>query len=247
LTPTQQADRLRILTRLESLVTLSDEERAAVLRLPVQTMDLPTDHEIASEGDTPSRCVALLDGLACSYKVTADGSRQIIAFHVPGDIPDLQGLQIGTMDNGLATLTPCRVGVIPHEALREVCHAHPRIADALWRETLKDAARFREWMVSVGRRKAFGRTAHLLCELVVRLRAVGLAKGDGCELPITQIELGDALGMSAVHVNRTLKELRSAGLVTHQHRTLVVHDWAALVEAGDFDPAYLHLPPPPVR
>jgi len=161
-------------------------------------------------------------------------------YKAPGDIPDLQSLHLKTLDNSVGTLTLCRVGFIQHEDLRELCHAQPRIADAFWRETLVDGAIFREWMLNVGRREAYGRLAHLLCEMVSRLQAVGLVQDHICELPITQSELGDALGISTVHVNRTLQDLRSAGLITLRGGSLEVLDWDGLKRAADFDATYLH-------
>src|SRR3712207_4139041 len=164
-----------------------------------------------------------------------------MAFHIAGDIPDLQSLHLKVLDNSIGTITPCKVGFIQHEALRDLCLRYPRITSGLWRETLIDASVFREWMVSIGRREAYNRIAHLLCEMVLRMKAVGLAEDHRCELPITQAEFGDALGLSTVHVNRTLQELRAAGLITLKGSTLTVLDWEELKRAGDFDPTYLHL------
>jgi len=117
----------------------------------------------------------------------------------------------------------------------------PRVADALWRDTLVDAAIFREWMIGIGRRSAYTRIAHLLCEVFVRLKAVDLTNGDQCEWPITQIEIGDALGLSNVHVNRSLQELRAEGLITWRGETVVLEDWLRLQEVAEFDPAFLCL------
>jgi CRP-like cAMP-binding protein len=193
------------------------------------------------EGDRPSRSCLLLDGFAATYKMTGDGKRQIMAFHVPGDIPDLQSLQLRVLDNSVATLTACKVGFIQHEVLHDLCRRHPRINDALWRETLINAAIFREWMTNIGRRDAYNRIAHLFCEWIVRLRAVGLVRDRVCDFPMTQNELADATGVSTVHVNRVLQELRGNGLITLKAGTLTILDWEQLKQAGDFDAAYLHL------
>ena len=131
-----------------------------------------------------------------------------MSFYIPGDIPDLQSLHLEVMDHSLATVVTSKVAFIPHEVVRSFLRAHPRIADVFWRDTLIDAAVFREWVVNVGRRDAYARIAHVLCEVYVRLRAVGLVNGQAFEMPITQAELGDATGLSTVHVNRTLQELR---------------------------------------
>jgi CRP-like cAMP-binding protein len=229
-----------LIRKMESIASLSDEEKAALLRLPMQVMHLRADQDIVREGDRPTRSCLLLEGYACRCKTTQEGRRQILSFHIPGDIPDLQSLHLTVMDHTLQTITPCRVGFIPHEAIQDLCHRQPRIAGALWRETLIDAAIFREWMVGIGRRSAHARIAHLLCEMLVRMRAVGLAEDHACELPFTQTEIGDALGLSTVHVNRTLQELRGAGLITLRGGALTVPDWEGLQEAGEFDQTYLH-------
>jgi CRP-like cAMP-binding protein len=230
-----------LVRKLDSIFSLSEEERSALADPPMQVLELRADQDIVREGDRPSRCCLLLDGFTCVYKLTGDGRRQIMAFHVPGDIPDLQSMHLRVLDTSLGTITPCKVGFIQHETLHDLCQRHPRIGSALWRETLIDASIFREWMASIGQREAYSRVAHLLCEWVVRLRAVELAEDHICDLPMTQTELGDALGISSVHVNRTLKELRDAGLISLQKNVLSVLDWDGLKEAGDFSPAYLHL------
>jgi CRP-like cAMP-binding protein len=193
------------------------------------------------EGDRPSRSCLVLDGFAATYKMTGDGKRQIMAFHSPGDIPDLQSLQLKVLDSSLGTLTACKVGFIQHEVLRDLCRRYPRINDALWRETLINAAIFRRWMTNIGRRDAYNRIAHLFCEWIVRLRAVGLVRDRVCDFPMTQNELADATGISTVHVNRVLQELRGNGLITLKAGTLTILDWEQLKQAGDFDAAYLHL------
>src|SRR5215204_4140287 len=160
-----------LIRKLESIVSLDENERATLLNLPLQVTTLKADQDIVREGDRPTRSCALLDGFACTFKVTAEGKRQITAFHIPGDIPDLQSLHLEVLDSSLGTLTPCRVGFIQHEALHELCDHHPRIASALWRETLIDASIFQDWTANIGRREAYGRIAHILCELIVRLQA----------------------------------------------------------------------------
>ena len=163
-----------------------------------------------------------------------------MSFHIPGDIPDLQSLHLEVMDHSLATVDPSKVAFIPHEAVRTFLRAHPRIADVFWRETLIDAAVFREWVVNVGRRDAYARIAHILCE--VYMRPVDLVNGQAFEMPVTQAEIGDATGLSTVHVNRTLQELRGDGLITTpKNGRVVIENWQGLLKAGEFDPTYLHL------
>jgi CRP-like cAMP-binding protein len=228
-----------VIRKLNSVFTLTGSEREAVERLPIQVQHLRADQDIVREGDRPVRCFALLDGFAASFKLTGEGKRQILAFHIPGDLPDLQSLHLSELDCSVGTITPCKLGFIQHEPLRELCAVQPRIASAFWRDTLIEAATFREW-TNVGRREAHARLAHVFCELVVRMRAVGLAEDHRCELPMTQMELADATGISTVHVNRTLQELRRK-LITLKGGKLQVLDWLRLKEAGDFDPRYLHL------
>jgi CRP-like cAMP-binding protein len=230
-----------VIRKLENIFSLHENERAALLNLPIQLTTLRADQDIVREGDRPSRSCALLEGFACTFKVTGEGKRQITNFYIPGDIPDLQSLHLEVLDSSLGTLTPCKVGFIQHEALHDLCDRHPRIARALWRETLIDASIFREWTVNVGRREAYARIAHILFELMARLEVVGLTKDHTCEIPITQGELADATGLSNVHVNRVLQELRGDGLIVFKGSTLRVPDREKLRQAGEFDPTYLHL------
>jgi CRP-like cAMP-binding protein len=150
-------------------------------------------------------------------------------------------LHIAKMDHNLGTLASSRLMFIPHQTLRELCNAHHNLANVFWRETLVDAGIFREWVTNVGRRDAYARIAHVLCEVFVRCRAVGLVEGTTLPWPVTQNELGDATGLSTVHVNRTLKELRANRLVEIVQGKVIIHDFAKLKAAGEFDPTYLHL------
>jgi CRP-like cAMP-binding protein len=230
-----------MIRRIESVFTLADDERQALQKLPMQIMAIKADQDIVREGDRPSRSCLILSGFACTYKVTAQGKRQIVSFNLPGDIPDLHSLHLRVLDNSIGTISPCSVGFITHEALRDICNRYPRIAAALWRNTLIDAAIFREWVLNVGRREAYNRMAHVLCELLVRLRAVGLVKDDACDLPITQGEFADSIGVTPVHVNRVLQQLRAERLIEMKGDRLKILDWDQLKEVGEFDPTYLHL------
>jgi len=230
-----------LIRKLEIIFKLTDDERQAILSLPMQVAVIKADQDIVREGDRPSRSCLILSGFACAYKMTAEGKRQIVSFTLLGDIPDLQSLHLKTLDTSLSTISPCKVGFIPHEALRNLCERYPRITAAFWRETLIDASIFREWVTNVGRREAYRRAAHLLCELLTRLRAVGLAEDDRCDLPITQAEFADALGLTTVHVNRVFQQLRADGLIVTKGTQLYVPDWNRLREVGEFDPTYLHM------
>jgi CRP-like cAMP-binding protein len=230
-----------LIRKLASISPLTADERECLASLPLSGKSFPGDQDVVREGERPSECCLVVEGFVCRYKLTHSGKRQIFSFHLPGDLPDLQSLHLKVMDHSLTTLTPSKLAFIPHESLKKLMHRCPRVADVLWRDTLIDAAVFREWMLGIGRRSAETRIAHVLCEVLVRMRAVGLADGDACELPITQAELGDALGLSTVHVNRSLQELRAKDLITLRGNLLTVEDWEGLKEAGEFDPTYLHL------
>jgi CRP-like cAMP-binding protein len=230
-----------LIRKLGSVFTLAEDERQALEALPMQVMVIKDDQDIVRMGDRPSRSCLILSGFAATYKVTAGGKRQIVSFAIAGDIPDLQSLHLKTLDTSIATISTCRVGFIPHEALRDICLRYPRIGAAFWRETLIDAAIFREWVMNVGQREAYQRMAHVLCELLVRLRAVGLAEDHACELPITQSEFADAIGITTVHVNRVLQQMRADGLIESKGTQIKIPDWDKLKQAGEFDPAYLHL------
>jgi CRP-like cAMP-binding protein len=238
---TSHLDYNPFIRKLESIFDLSKDERRALENLPMQLGVIKADQDIVREGDRPSRSCLLLSGFACTYKMTGGGKRQIVSFNIPGDIPDLQSLHLRVLDNSISTISPCSIGFITHEALRDICGRYPRIRTAFWRETLIDAAIFREWVLNVGRREAYNRVAHVLCELLVRLRAVGLAEDHTCELPITQGEFADAIGVTPVHVNRVLQQLRAEGLIELSGDRLNILDWDRLKQVGEFDPTYLHL------
>ena len=238
--PAQHVDQL--IRKLETLAALSDEEKQALRSLPMTVKAFGADQDVVREGDCPVECCLVLSGMVFRYLMLDDGRRQIMGFYIPGDIPDLQSLHIRFMDHSVGTLVPTTVAFIPHQSLNDVNARYPRVANALWRDTLVDAAMFRLWMVSLGRKSAHERIAHLLCELLVRFKAVGLAKdAQTCEFPITQGELGDALGLSTVHVNRVLQELRGDRLIILRGSSLHINDWEGLQQRAKFNPTYLHL------
>lgn len=230
-----------LIRKLESIACLSEEERQAITRLPVSTRSLGSHQDIVREKDRPSQCCLLLEGWACRYQVLSGGNRQIFSFHIPGDIPDLQSLHLQVMDHGVCTLTSAIVAFIPHEALLDLTAAFPGIAAVLWRDTLVDGAVFRQWMTGMGRRSACQAIAHLFCELYVKLEQIGLARDHAYRLPLTQSELGDALGLSNVHVNRVLRDLRNWEWITLVGGRLQINKWQELAGLCEFDPAYLHV------
>jgi CRP-like cAMP-binding protein len=159
-----------LIRKLESQgLRLTDAERAALLALPMHVESIHADQDIVREGERPTRSCLILEGYAAMYKVTPTGKRQIVAFYLAGDIPDLQSTQLEVLDTSLGTLTPVKVAFIRHEAINELCERHYRLARAFWRQTLIDAAVFREWVVNVGRREAVNALAHVMCEFVVRM------------------------------------------------------------------------------
>ena len=233
-------DTTPLLRRLEAIGAPTEAEQELLANLPGTVRYYKPHEDIVRLGDRPSVVCLLLEGMACRYKLSADGRRHILSFHIPGDIPDIQSLFIDIMDHSLGVLVPTTVMAIPHQRMCSIIDEYPRIAHVLWRESLIDAAVFREWIV-IRDRPAYMRVAHLLCEHFFRMQAIGLTDGNACPLPITQAQIGDALGLSLVHVNRTLQELRRDNLIRLERGTLTVLDEDRLIAAGEFDPLYLHL------
>jgi len=230
-----------MIRKIEGKFSLTAEEKQALQKLPVQTQDVKSNHDIVTMGDRPRQCCLLLEGFSCVYKLTLEGKRQIMSLHIPGDMPDLQSLHLHVIDINIASLSPCKLGYIQHQDLHLLFERHPRLIAAFWHETLVDAAIFREWLLNVGQRDGYSRIAHIICELLLRLKAVGLVEDNTFDMPITQAELADATGMTPVHVNRVLQALRNDGLIISHRRKITIPDWQKLQEAGEFDPLYLHL------
>jgi CRP-like cAMP-binding protein len=229
------------LRKLESVSALTGDERRAILGLPFIPREFAADQDIVTIGDRPGECCVVIEGWACRYKVTPSGGRQIMSFHIAGDMPDLQSLFLKTMDHSIASLTPVTVAFIRHRDMWEILRRYEGIARALWRDALVEAAIYREWMVGIGRRSAHQRIAHQLCEMALKLRAVGLNDGHTYPWPITQQEVADSLGLSDVHVNRVIRDLRQDGLVDVRRGSFIVSDWEGLKMQGQFDPLYLHI------
>ncbi len=240
---TPSPEHARLIRKLDSTSELSAEDHAAINTLPIRVKPVTEKRDIVREGVRPTECCLLLEGIACRYEMLSNGRRQIMSFHFPGDIPDLHSLNLPVMDHSLLSVTPTRVAFMSHDAVKAMMRARPVVADALGRYAMIDAAIYREWICNIGRRSALERVAHLICECFVRMRAVGLAVQDSFELPLTQTEIGDATGLSNVHVNRTMKELRVLGLVRTNAKVHGILNWDALQEMGEFDPTYLQLRP----
>jgi CRP-like cAMP-binding protein len=234
-------DLLPLLRKLESIGDPSEAEHQALASLRPTIKMFGAREDIVREGERPSIVCLILEGFACRYAMVPSGRRQIMSLHIPGDIPDLQSLFIKVMDHTLATLVPTKVALISHEAMRGLIDRNHRIAHLLWRDSLVDAAIFRKWIVGIGRRSAYARFAHLVCEFAMRMHAVGLMEANMCVMPFTQADIADALGLSNVHVSRVLGRLRKQGLFTWQDGVLTIKNWKRLQKAAEFDPSYLQL------
>src|SRR4051812_6083456 len=228
-----------LIRHLEQFGPLSEPEKRALTSLVAEVRNIEAGQQIVCEGERPTDCRVILEGFVCRYKLLPPDRRQIMAIQIPGDVVDLQGFLLDEMDHSVGTLSPSKVGLIPHERLREITERYPRIGRALWQGTLIDSAVFRAWIIGIGRRSASQRIAHLLCEVFFRLRAVGLTEDGSFELPLTQAEIADSLGLTSVHVNRSLEELRRKQLITYQVGRVTIHDWEGLKQEGEFESRYL--------
>jgi CRP-like cAMP-binding protein len=240
------ADRhpLDILVRnLELRSPLPSEDREAVLKLPHTLRTLEPGTYTIREADAPVQCAVLISGFAFRQKLAGDGSRQIVALHIPGDALDFQNLFLDVSDHSIQMLTRSEVAFVAIRDLQVLARQRPAIGHAILVKILVEASIFREWVLNVGRRDARTRVVHLLCELGVRLDAEGLAKDYSYDLPMTQEQLADAVGLTPVHVNRTLKLLEAEGLIVRSKRSVSFPDWKRLRAAGDFNQRYLHLEP----
>lgn len=230
-----------LVRKLERFVPLSDADRAALesLSTPVEFASAHTD--LVGEGDTPKGVLLVLKGIAYRYKMRANGARQIVAYLVPGDMGDVDVALLDRMDHSIGTFSACKVVWIKPSALTDARSAHPAIADAMRISTLVDEATLREWLLNVGGRSSIERLAHLFSELLHRLQVVGLVTENSYALPIRQTELGDTTGMSNVHVNRVLMELRRRGLIELRGRSLTILNRRELERLAEFKANYLHL------
>jgi CRP-like cAMP-binding protein len=230
-----------LLRKLANFSCLSAEETKALLACCSDVRVLTAGEDVIAQGERTGGVRLLLKGFACRYKVLEDGRRQIVAYFVPGDLCDLRVFILQRMDHSIGVLAASRVATIAPDDILKLTNRYPNLTRALWWSTLVDEAVMREWIVNVGRRNARERLGHLFCELWFRFRAVGLNEGNSCTMPLTQVELGETLGLSAVHVNRTLQDLRRQKLITLEDGTLTIEDLNKLMEVSFFTPDYLHL------
>jgi CRP-like cAMP-binding protein len=231
----------RHLAKLRVRHDIDDEQAAAIRGAMGEVLRHPAGRTVIEAGVRLDQSTMLLDGLMCRYKDLRDGQRQIAEIHVPGDFVDLHSYTLKQLDHNIMTLTPCRVAMVPHENIERITAESRHLARVYWFSTNLDAAIHREWVLSLGRRSALSRTAALFCELRVRLGIVGLATDAGFAFDLNQTELAECLGLTPVHVNRTLKELRNQGVVTFRERRVQIADLPALRRVAEFDPGYLYL------
>lgn len=234
------------LRKLRARDEISAEEEGVIREAIGIAREVPARTTIIRAGDVLSNSTMLLDGLMCRYKDLRNGERQITELHVAGDFVDLHSFTLKRLDHNIMALTPCRISLVPHERLTRITEEYPHLARVYWFTTNLDAAIHREWELSLGRRTALSKTAHLLCELQMRLGLVGLADDSGYDLRLTQIDLAECLGLTAVHVNRTLRQLREQGLATVSKGRVSILDRAGLGKVAEFDPTYLYLEPRPL-
>jgi CRP-like cAMP-binding protein len=229
-----------LVRKLEQFEKLSDREKEILEGSVERVQTFGPREDIITQGERPDHVHLLVEGWAGRYKLLPEGDRHIMAYLIPGDLCDVHVTLLRVMDHSIGALSTCKVAFIPRVRIEAIINDHQRLARALWWSTLVDEAVLREWLVTLGQRPANKRVAHLICEMLLRSKAVGLTHDDSFEMPLTQEELGDTMGLSVVHMNRTLQELRRSGLITSEGRRVVVNDVQGLMAFADFDPIYLH-------
>jgi CRP-like cAMP-binding protein len=230
-----------LVRKLQTRDVISEEETAALAGMVNEVKKAGPGKTLVRSGAVVSECNLLVEGMVCRYKDLTDGQRQILELHVPGDFIDLHSFVLKRLEHNIGSLTPIRVAPIPHEAMKRVTESHPHLGRMLWFSTLLDASIHREWILSMGRRTALSRVAHILCELFVRMDIVGLAGDRRYPLPLTQTDIADATGLTPVHVNRMLKKLRDDNLLTFRNGEVTIHDWDGLQRTAEFNLGYLYL------
>ncbi len=231
------------LKKLRARNEINAEEEAAIRDAVADTRTYRPDEIVVRAHQPTSQCTMLLKGIMGRYKDLKSGERQITELHVAGDFADLHSFTLKVLDHNVLALTACTAALVPHHKVRAITERYPHLTRIFWFQTNLDAAIHREWEVSLGRRTALQRLAHLFSELQARLAIVGLADESGFELNLTQSEIAECTGLTSVHVNRTLRELRERGLVEHRGGRVVIHDCRGLATAAEFDPSYLYLGP----
>lgn len=220
---------------------MSDDDKAVLEAAVSEVRTFPPRTLVTRRGQPVKECLLLVEGAMCRYMDARDGYRQLVALQVPGDFVDLHGYPMRRLDHDVATLSESRIAAVPHERVDAIVHERPGLARLLWRSTLLDAALHREWIFRLGRLDAAGRVAHFLCETCNRMNAVGRVNEGAFALPLTQQDLGEAVGLTSVHVNRTLRRLREEGLAEVGRGAVRILDGKRLARLGEFDADYLYL------
>lgn len=230
-----------VASKLEAFTRLSTDDRAALAQVSRNYRYVDARRDLISEGDTPRHVHLVLDGWACRYKQLTDGKRQVVSIFLPGDFCDVKVYILKQIDHSIAAITRLKVAMIKPEEMNALTADRPRIKQALWWHELVAAAIQREWTLNLGQRSAYERLAHLLIELYVRLESVGRADDGRCDFPLTQNDIADATGLTSVHVNRTLQELRRDGLIELERKQLHILKMDRMIDSAMFNPNYLHL------
>jgi CRP-like cAMP-binding protein len=230
-----------LLRRLQTTTGIDERDVATIRALPIDIRTYEPGQTVVRDGERPTACCLLAEGFCIRSKTTWEGRRQILSIHIAGEIPDLQSLYLQVMDHDLVTLTECTLGFIPHIALKNMVRQRPNVAEVFWRDTLIDAAMFREWIVNVGQRPAASRLAHIVVELRERLKVIGRGEGAQVEMPLTQEQIGEAMGITPIHANRIIRQLREDGVLEFHRGYATVLNERNLEELAHFDGRYLHL------
>lgn len=230
----------RFIDKLRCFAPLDDDDIAALAAATAKSRSVPTRRDLIREGDRPGPVFVFLEGWGCRYKILPNGTRQVLAYLMPGDSCDLHIGLLAEMDHNIQTITPARVATISRGEMDEMVDHYLGIAKALYIAQLIDEGTMRAWITSMGRRTSIERVAHLMCELYLRARNIGLTMATDLELPLSQLLLADSLGMTPVHLNRVLKRLRMTGAMTLKRGSLVIEDPLMLTEIAGFDENYLH-------
>jgi CRP-like cAMP-binding protein len=231
----------RHLMKLRARDDISAEEEREIRSLVSHTIQVPHDRTFIRHGQEVKESTLLLDGWMARAKDLPSGQRQLAELQLPGDFTDLHGFTLKRLDHDIVSITQCTIGVVPHERLTAMTERFPHLTRVYWLMTNVDAAIQREWTLSLGRRSAIARMANLFCELLTRLGIVGLTSENGFDFPLTQIELSECLGLTSVHVNRTLQELRRMCLIEVRDQRVQIKDVAGLKGIAEFDPTYLYI------
>ena len=237
----------RFLRRLLIRSELNREEQNAILGLGGEKQSYGARYDIVSPGQTVESACLVERGLVARYDQMLNGQRQVTSYYIAGDMCDLHSVVVPKASWSITAVDHVKLIRIPHAQLRELCLKYPAIALAFWRDGTVDASIFAKWVGNIGRRNAKARIAHIICEMGLRSEAAGLGVRTSFQLNATQEQLAEASGLTAVHVNRTLQEIRQEGVLSFSKGDVEISDWDQLAAAAEFDPAYLLLKGPPHR